>query len=156
MIMSMSISHSHSVTFPQKQLREDECVFLSLCVLLYHSHSIWTDHNQCSKTTVAFKFARFKFGQLQTVWQRCRISLSERHGQAFWRLLSLITSALCHSINNELIVVKSYIPIGKACLSSCTWSIFAARCYAKAAYAIMRCPSVRPSVTFVNEFCQNE
>jgi len=34
--------------------------------------------------------------------------------------------------------------------------IFAARCYASAAYAVMRCLSVRPSVTFVGSVEMNK
>jgi len=34
--------------------------------------------------------------------------------------------------------------------------LIAARCYASVAYAVMRCPSVCPSVMHVHEFCQNE
>ena len=34
--------------------------------------------------------------------------------------------------------------------------IFAVRCYASAALAVMRCPCVCLSVRHVREFCQNE
>ena len=76
---------------------------------------------------------------------------------------NILTSGMVPALYND--EEKEQV-IGQVCMASpclylvtfqqCLLFIFAARCYASAAYVVMRCPSVRPSVTFVDHVETNK
>jgi len=66
----------------------------------------------------------------------------------------------CHKYIHTLAVELSprflFSKDSTTCAKISRQSIFTARCYASAVYAVMQCPSVRPSVTFVDHVKTNK
>ena len=80
----------------------------------------------------------------ETVWLLPRDSANEI--VYLWPLQENLCSSEYTCIRSSILVRHSEVVVYKCLAGACFMYVFAARCYASAAYAVMLCLIIRPSV----------
>jgi len=78
------------------------------------------------------------------------------HRRLTFRKHAMAVAQSCNYHSQAIRHIRHLLSTELAVTLACSLILFTARCYASAVYAVMQCPSVRPSVTFVDHVKTNK